>query len=397
MRARPSHPALPSPGGTARLTVGHAGVPDPSSAALAELEERISPLFARPEPRRQAMLYVAGLLGGAERKSSWQIAEATGVSSPWQMQRLLTRARWDADAVRDVVRDYVRQRLGHPDGILHFGETAAVKRGSESVAVARQFSEAEQQVRNCQLGVFTGYVSHRGAALVDRELYLPEAWTAEPERCRAAGVPDERITAATRADLAARMVERLHAADLPVAWVSGGAVYGRDRSLRARLERRRLGYVLAMPLSERVVTPAHGAVPVASLAGRVPRGAWKRCPDPRQPGSARSAREEWARVRVLVTTGGAERGTDVSGSLHSVLLRRPAGRGSDAAFYLVYDPYGADTAETARAARAEQAMRDCLRAATRRAGLARSEVRTWTAWYRHVTLALLAAVSLAVP
>src|SRR6266545_5227525 len=207
------------------------GLPPGQLGALVDLGEQIKPMFGRPEPHRQAMLYVVGLLGQVERKTSWQLAGFAGEASPWRMQRLLNRASWDADGVRDVVRDRLGSVLSDPadpadpadpGAVLSLGEAGVVKKGTESVAVARQYSEDTRQVENCQIGVFAAYASALGQGLVDRELFLPGPWVTDARRCRRAGVPDDRATYLPKPELAARMVDRVLAAGLPVSWVSGG-------------------------------------------------------------------------------------------------------------------------------------------------------------------------------
>jgi SRSO17 transposase len=140
------------------------------AAQFERLCERIAPRFARPEVRRRAAGFLRGLLGGVDRKNGWQLAEQAGETTPDGMQRLLTSARWDAEALRDDVRAYIVEQLGDPDGVLVVDETGFLKKGNKSAGVQRQYSGTAGRIENCQVGVFLAYASGRGRALVDREL-----------------------------------------------------------------------------------------------------------------------------------------------------------------------------------------------------------------------------------
>jgi SRSO17 transposase len=157
--------------------------------ALADLQDRLGPRFARPEVRQRATRYLAGLLGRVERKNGWQLAEHLGEQGPQGVQRRLNGARWDAEAVRDDLRDYVIAHLGVAEGILILDETGFVKKGRHSCGVASQYTGTTGDVRNAQVGVFLAYASRHGAAFIDRALFLPRAWTADAARRAATGVP----------------------------------------------------------------------------------------------------------------------------------------------------------------------------------------------------------------
>jgi SRSO17 transposase len=239
-----------------------------------ELMARIAGRFARVEPRRRARAFVLGLLSGLRRKNCWTIAELAGDATPDGMQHLLAAARWDAGAVRDDVRDYVVGHLGSAGAVLVVDETGDVKKGSASAGVQRQYSGTAGRVENCQVAVFLSYASPAGHALIDRELYLPRSWTADPARCAAAGIP-EKTAFATKPGLARRMIGRALDAGVPAAWVTADEVYGADPGLRGDLERRRTGYVLAVAATHRVTTAA-GPCQVRAIAAWLPRAAWQR-------------------------------------------------------------------------------------------------------------------------
>ena len=176
-----------------------------------EIERRIGSLFARSETRTRAMAYLTGLLSPAERKNSWQLAEIAGDSTPYGFQHLLGRADWDPDTLRDRLRTYVTDYLADPAAIGVLDETGFLKKGSHSAGVARQYSGTAGRIENCQIGVFLTYATSRGHTLLDRELYLPQAWTTDRARCRRAGIPTSRRFA-TKPALAQQMLARTFAA-----------------------------------------------------------------------------------------------------------------------------------------------------------------------------------------
>jgi SRSO17 transposase len=209
-------PRSPTAEPTARIIEG-------GRTYVADIARRLAPYFTRSESRQRASAYLQGLLSAAERKNSWQLAEVCGEATPYGFQYLLNRADWDADAVRDELRTYVIQHLGDPNGVLVLDETGFVKKGRHSAGVARQYTGTVGKVENCQIGVFLGYASPLGQALLDRDLYLPAAWTQDRERCRQAGIPEDRGFA-TKPQLARQILARAFAAGVPATWVTGDCV-----------------------------------------------------------------------------------------------------------------------------------------------------------------------------
>src|SRR3954464_1621115 len=258
--------------------VAQDGVASPSaigdwSEAFGELHRRIGHRFARSEARERARRYLVGLLGRVERKNGWQMAEAIGERDPQGVQRLLNSARWDADAVRDDLREYVVDHLADDEtGALIVDETGFLKKGTKSVGVARQYTGTAGDTVNCQVGVFLAYSSKKGAAFVDRTLYLPKGWAEDKERRAEAGVPEE-VRFAKKLELAKRMLKRAFAAGVPARWVVADSFYGRSHKFRCWLEKRGHPYAVMVPKSNTVRCQGRRKK-IERLALRLPEEAW---------------------------------------------------------------------------------------------------------------------------
>jgi SRSO17 transposase len=347
---------------------------------LDELAGRLAPRFARVEARRRASAYLRGLLAPLGRKNGWQLAEAAGDRTPDGVQDFLSRMRWDADAVRDDLRAYVVEHLGDPDAVLVLDETGFVKKGEKSAGVQRQYSGTAGRVENCQVGVFLGYASRHGRALIDRALYLPEGWAGDAGRRAGAGVPGG-ITFATKPKLGAAMLERAPDAGGPCAWVAGDSVYGADRALRRRIEARGgLGYVLAVTSGQRL-----GGRRVDAWVAEVPPEGWQRLSAGE--GSKGPRLYDWAYLPYRGAPAGWATG---------LLVRRKLDEPDELAFHLTLAPEGTDLATLVRVAGTRWTIEACFEAAKGEVGLDEYEVRSWTGWHRHVTLAMLAHAYLAV-
>jgi SRSO17 transposase len=359
---------------------GHAAWVEPFNEMFAQ----VAGVFAEAPSRRRARAYLLGLLSQAERKNGWTLAELAGDWSPAGMQRLLNFYAWDEDAARDALRSYVVRNLGDPGAVLAVDETGFLKEGKMSAGVARQYTGTAGRVENSQVGVFLAYAASDGArALIDRELYLPKAWTGDRDRCRAAGIGDE-VAFATKPVLARQMIERAVKAGVPFSWVTGDEVYGGNPGLRGWLEEQQLPYVMAVACDEMI--PAHaGARRADELAALVPAGAWQRvsCAD----GSKGPRLYDWA----LIGTASGE---------HRLLVRRSMHRNAkgelELAFFRCWSPRPVTLAELAAVAGARWGVEDCFAEAKNETGLDHYQVRLYRAWYRHVTLSMLAYAFLAV-
>jgi SRSO17 transposase len=346
-----------------------------------ELMERIAGRFARVEPRRRARAFVLGLLSGLRRKNCWTIAEQAGDAAPDGMQHLLAAARWDADGLRDDLRSYVTGHLSSPDAVLVVDETGDVKKGRASAGVQRQYSGTAGRVENCQVAVFLSYAAPAGHALIDRELYLPRSWTADPARCVAAGIPAKTVFA-TKPRLARRMIARALDAGTPAAWVTGDEVYGADPGLRADLEHRHIGYVLGVAVSHRVATAA-GTCQARQLAARLPRRAWQRYSAGE--GAKGHRYYDWAWLAIGPGRPG-----------HRWLLIRRNRHTRELAFYRCYSPRHVPLPALVKIAGIRWTTEENFQAGKGLTGLDEHQVRRWDSWYRWTTLAMLALAFLTI-
>src|SRR4051812_9775198 len=243
-------------------------------AGIDELLDRIAGRFGRVELRGRVRAFLLALLADLPRKNCWTIAEHAGDATPDGMQHLLARAVWDTDGAREDLRDYVVAHLGEPGAVLVIDETGDVKKGRHTVGVQRQYTGTAGRIENSQVAVYLTYAARSGHALIDRELYLPKSWTDDPARCAAAGVPAD-VGFATKPALATAMLTGALDAGVPAGWVAGDEVYGADPDLRAQLEARRVGYVLAVAGNRRLPTAA-GPIRADVLAAALPAWAWQR-------------------------------------------------------------------------------------------------------------------------
>jgi SRSO17 transposase len=354
------------------------------AAYMADIERRLAPYFERAEPRQRAMAYLRGLLSPAERKNSWQVAEVSGDATPYGIQHLLRRALWDPDVVCEELRRYVVQHLEDPEAVLVVDETGFLKKGRYSAGVARQYSGTAGRVENCQIGVFLGYASRLGHTLLDRELYLPQEWTEDPERCQQAGIPADRRFA-TKPQLAQQMLARAVAAGVPARWVTGDSVYGHDRRLRRWLEAQPQAYVLAVSGQE-YVWLGWQQRRVSTILAALPEEGWTRL------SAGEGAKgPRWYDWRWLPLAEPLEP------TWHRwLLIRRSISDSTEVRAYAVFAPQDTTLEAVVRVAGARWTIEQLFEAAKGEVGLDHYEVRSWTGWYRHITLAMWALALLTV-
>ncbi len=356
---------------------------------LSALHQRIARHFVRAEPRQLAYDYLRALISPIERKNGWQIAEHLGATTPDGVQRLLATAHWDADQVRDDLRSYVVDHLGDPDAVLVIDETGFLKKGTKSVGVKRQYSGTAGRIENCQIGVFLAYASPRGRTFLDRELYLPKEWAADAERREEAGVPKE-IAFATKPQLARRMLERAFQAGVPAAWVTADSVYGGDFTLRKELTQRNQRYVVAVSSTQFLWVWENGVPrqrPIRDVVAGVAPEAWVQL----------SAGNGAKGPRVYDWTWGFIRESAFQeGWLEWWVARRSLSDPTEMAYYLACAPADTTLQTLVQVAGTRWAVEESLETAKGEVGLDQYEVRKWTGWYRHITLALLAHAFLTV-
>jgi SRSO17 transposase len=339
---------------------------------------RIGARFERAEPRERALAYLQGLMGDIPRKNGWQLAEYAGEATPDGMQRLLSTAAWDVAGVRDDLRAYVVEELGTPAGVLVVDETGFLKKGTHSVGVKRQYSGTAGRVENCQIGVFLGYASEKGHALIDREVYLPEEWAADDARRTRAKVPAD-VQFVTKPELARQMLERAFAAGVPCAWVTGDSSYGGDRRLRLWLEEQRRWFVLGIAKNEPLWCEFEQKR-ADEWATTLPDEAWQRlsCGD-----GAKGPREyDWALLPL-------PRWGQSADMLHALLVRRSLTDG-ELAYFVVFAPADTPLHTLVTVAGMRWTIEACFETGKDEVGLDEYEVRHWTGWYRHITLSMWA-------
>ena len=363
------------------------------ASALREVKQRIRPLFAQERVATSAGLFLDGLLGPEPRKTGWMRAEAAGDPGPWRQQAVLGRGRWEADALRDLVRDYVIEKLAADDAVLVLDETGFLKQGKASCGVARQYTGSAGKITNCQIGVFAAYVSRHGHAFIDRALYLPKAWTEDRARLAAAHVPPGTAFA-TKPRLALAMIERAIAADVPFMWVAGDTVYGVG-GIEMGLRRNGKGYVLGVKATD--LFNSFGDKPsVVGTAEEIARdldpSAWQRLSA--GAGTKGARLHDWAYCE-LADLEAAEYNEDNTGLwTRGLLIRRNIADG-ELAFFSTWCPAGTAIATLVAVEGHRWAIEDAFETAKNELGLDHNETRSWHGWHRHVSLVMLAFAMLA--
>src|SRR5947207_8447038 len=366
--------------------------------SLFQLHARLAPHFARAEPRRHALLYLQAVVSEIPRKNSWQIAEHANQARPSGIQRLLSRAVWDHDGVRDDLRTFLWQTLcppplpgetaepAAPFPVLVIDESGFPKRGRHSAGVKPQYCGATGRVENCQVGVFLSYVTTQGHGLIDRELYLPQDWCDDPARRLAAHIP-QSVTFQTKPELAQRMLERAQAADLPITWVVADTVYGHCPDLRAFLEAHGYAYALAVPSIEVICVQTQAGCLLSSVAHIAQQilGAQDWQPLSQSLGTKGERLFDWA-ILPWFQAGRVD-------GRHFLVVRRCLDPPNALAYYLVFAPLATTLSTIVQAIGARWHIEEDLQA-NKDLGLDQYEVRSYVGWYRHLTLVMLAAAFL---
>ena len=364
------------------------------ASSLRAAKARIRPLFTQDRVAASAGRFLDGLLGDERRKTGWMRAEAAGDPGPWRQQAILGRGRWNADALRDIVREYVVETLADRDAVLVIDETGFLKQGKASCGVGRQYTGSAGKITNCQIGVFAAYVSRHGHAFIDRTLYLPKAWTDNPARLAAAHVPDG-TTFATKPAIAATMIERAIAAGVPFAWVAADSVYGVG-DIEMTLRRAGRGYVLGVN-SNHHFNSWQGRPPVAGtaeqIAGLIDPQHWQRLSA--GDGTKGARLHDWAYCE-LADLDAADYDETHSGLwTRGLLIRRTIADG-DLACFSTWCPAGTAIQTLVKVEGHRWAIEDSFETTKNELGLDHNETRSWHGWHRHVSLVMLAFAMMAV-
>jgi SRSO17 transposase len=363
------------------------------ASSLQDVKGRIRPLFTQDRVAGSAGQFLDGLLGPERRKTGWMRAEAAGDPGPWRQQAILGRGRWEADALRDLVRDYALETLADPDAVLVIDETGFLKQGKASCGVGRQYTGSAGKITNCQIGVFAAYASRHGHAFIDRALYLPKTWTDDPARLAGAHVPAE-MGFATKPRLASRMIERAIAAGVPFAWVTADSVYGVGE-IEMALRRAGKGYVLGVNATQ-AFNSWIGKPMVAGTAEAIAKGlepaAWQRLSAGE--GTKGPRFYDWAYLE-LADLDAAEYDDCATGRWTRGLLIRRSLSDGECAYFTTWCPAGT-TIETLVAVEGQRwTIEDAFETAKNELGLDHNETRSWHGWQRHVSLVMLAFAMLA--
>jgi len=362
-------------------------------SSLRDVKGRMRPLFAQERSAVNAGLFLDGLLSDERRKTGWMRAEAAGDPGPWRQQALLGRDRWDADALRDLVREYVVEHLRDDDAVLVIDETGFLKQGKASCGVARQYTGSAGKITNCQIGVFAAYVSRHGHAFIDRALYLPKSWTEDPARLKATSVPDD-VGFATKPRLAAQMIARAEAAGVPFGWVAGDSVYGIgdvERDLRGMGK----GYVLGVDAAH-VFRSWGKPRPIAGAAAEIAKtllpSDWQRLSAGQ--GTKGPRLHDWCYLE-LADLDAAEFNDAKPGVWTRGLLIRRNLADDDLAYFTTWCPAGTPIAKLVDVEGHRWAIEDSFETAKNEFGLDHNETRSWHGWHRHVSLVMLAFAMMA--
>lgn len=364
---------------------------------LNDLHARIASRFTRAEPRKRALSYLQGLLSLVERKNGWQLAEQAGETTPYGTQRLLNGAQWDAEGVRDDLRSYVLDNLSSKASVLVVDETGFLKKGEHSVGVKRQYLGTAGRIENCQVGVFLAYTSEAGTAFIDRELFLPQEWVDDEKRRNQVQVPENQAFL-TKPQLAERMLERAFEANVQAAWVTADTVYSSGK-VRQLLEERQQPYVLAVPANFMLRFIADSGLQqprIAELFRTLEPNAWERLSAGGGSKGERFYDWAWLNLWDLSTSHPALAPLIEPGFNRWFLARRSLDDPEDFAYYVVFAPQHTEFAEVVQIAGTRWTIETGFEAVKGEAGLDEYETRSWTGWYRHTTLSLLAHAFLSV-
>ena len=365
------------------------------ASALRDVKGRMGPLFSQDRVAASASQFLDGLLSNEPRKTGWMRAEAAGDPGPWRQQAILGRGNWNADTLRDIVREYALETLNDPDAVLVIDETGFLKQGKASCGVARQYTGSAGKITNCQIGVFTTYVSQHGHAFIDRALYLPKEWTDDRKRLKAAHVPDG-VGFATKPQIARKMIARAIAAKVPFAFVAADSVYGTG-DIEAMLRKAGRGYVLGVASNHVFNTWGKKQIvrgTAEEIAQSLSKSAWRRLSAGE--GTKGPRLHDWAYLELADLDAGEYSDTLTGPWTRGLLIRRSIADPADLAFFSTWCPKGTTMAKLVAIEGHRWAIEDSFETAKNEFGLDHNETRSWHGWHRHVSLVMLAFAMMAV-
>ena len=351
---------------------------------MEELAHEIGPCFKTKNSRELAKKYILGLMSDAERKNGWQMSERLGETTPYKIQQFLYRGTWDADEVRNRLYGYVTDKLGCEEGVLVTDETGFLKQGKKSAGVKRQYSGTAGRIENCQIGVFVTYASPKGYTTLDRELYIPQEWVADKERCKAAGIPEE-LEFRTKPAMALKMIERADAAGVPYKWVSGDCVYGEYYDLRQTLETNGKGYVMAVS-GKASVWMGFEQVRISAMLTSLPEDGWVQL----NVGHGTKGERVYDWMMFDINTPSQLPGQ------RRLMFRKSISKPDEICAYLCYSPEITDLEIFAGVAAIRWTVEMCFAETKGEVGLDHYEVRSYQGWYNHITMVCLAHALLSV-
>jgi SRSO17 transposase len=365
------------------------------ASALRNVKGRIRPLFSQERVAASAGQFLDGLLGSEPRKTGWMRAEAAGDPGPWRQQAIVGRGHWDADALRDIVREYALETLSDPDAVLVIDETGFLKQGKASCGVARQYTGSAGKITNCQIGVFAAYVSRHGHAFIDRALYLPREWTDDPKRLKGSHVPDG-IGFATKPQMARKMIARAIAAKVPFSFVAADTVYGTGDIVNL-LRKAGKGYVLGVAANHVFNTWGKKQFvrgTAEEIAQSLSKSAWRRMSSGE--GTKGPRLHDWAYLELADLDAGEYSDTLTGPWTRGLLIRRSIADPAELAFFSTWCPKATPMAKLVAIEGHRWAIEDSFETAKNEFGLDHNETRSWHGWHRHVSLVMLAFAMMAI-
>jgi SRSO17 transposase len=363
------------------------------ASSLRDVKRRMRQLFAQERTSANANLFLDGLLSNEQRKTGWMRAEAAGDPGPWRQQELLGRDRWDADALRDIVCEYVVENLRDDDAVLVIDETGFLKQGKASCGVARQYTGSAGKITNCQIGVFATYASRHGHAFIDRALYLPKSWADNPVRRKATHVPHD-IDFATKPQLATQMIARAETVGVPFRWVAADSVYGVG-DIERELRRLGKGYVLGVDSThvfrswgkKRLISGT-----AAEIAKTLEPSDWRRLSA--GVGTKGPRLHDWCYLELADLDADEFNEANDGMWTRGFLLRRNVVDG-ELAYFTTWCPAGTSIKTLVNVEGHRWSIEDSFETAKNEFGLDHNETRSWHGWHRHVSLVMLAFAMMA--